>query len=396
MSTKNSKKSDNSQNYFHIYNKVVEHRNLFNDKKDFEVFLNYLKEYLTPPPGTDQIKKTFSVKGRTFQGIPHQPKNYFNKVELIAYSLMPDHFHLLVRQKLPGTLEKLIRSICTRYAIYYNKKYHRSGSLFSGPYKKVDIADVSELLYLTRFFHLEPLHNKFKTINSIDYVYTSYPDYLGARNTSWLNTNLVLSYFDKSYNKNSIEKGDYKKFVETYELNQNEKKILERIIFKCIPKKLEKRDLKAQESESFKDVSTKPVSKAKSKIPEFAFLSTAIFIVLFSVGFRNVLSSSVEMLEPKQESVVSSPETTPTPQVSGLKDEKPTSKNILVITLDDVSSSVNIRKEPTTDSEIVGRAKDGDTFEFISKVSGWYQIKLDDGAAFVSENLVMVKEEETN
>lgn len=425
MPDKKSQKLNNKEYYFHIYNNGVENRNLFNDQQDYDIFLGYLKNYLTPPPDSETVKKTFSVKGRTYRGIPHQPKNYFNEVELIAYSLMPDHFHLLLSQKLPGSLEKLIRSLCTRYAIYYNKKYQRSGSLFSGPYKKVDITDVSELLYLTRNFHLESMQNK-HIDNNINYVYSSYPDYLGVRNTSWIYPNTVLSYFDKTYDKSSIEKGNYKNFVETYALNQKEKKILERIIFKCMPKRLEKRDLKAQEDESFKDVSTKPVSKPKSNVAKFAFLSTAIFVVLFSIGLRNVLSSITEDLEPKQESVISTPEVittpqvsgledeasdlnvvhtsspsslpeiTPTPQVSGLADEKLVPKNILVIKIDDKSSSVNIRKEPATDSEIVGRAKDGDTFEFISKVPGWYQIKLDDGTAYVSENLVVIKEEEAN
>ena len=121
--------------YSHIYNKGVEKRILFNDEEDYAVFLNFLKDYLSALKDPDSLKKDFKVNGRTFQGTPHQPKNYFNQVELLAYSLMPDHFHLILHQKTRGSLESFIRSLCTRYSIYYNKKYQRTGSLFEGPYK---------------------------------------------------------------------------------------------------------------------------------------------------------------------------------------------------------------------------------------------------------------------
>ena len=139
--------------YFHIYNKGVEDRNLFNSDQDFNVFVDYLKDYLSDPPSSKELKKTFSVNGRTFQGVPHQPKNYFGKVDLIAYGLLPDHFHLLVKESSKDSIQKLIRSLSTRYAIYYNKKYKRSGSLFQGPYKSARVKGLPELLYLTRYIH---------------------------------------------------------------------------------------------------------------------------------------------------------------------------------------------------------------------------------------------------
>jgi len=110
------------QAYFHIYNTAIEERRLFNDPQDYDTFLSFLNEYLTTPPNPEETKKNFSVNGRVFRGVPHQPKNYFNEVELIAYSLLPNHFHLVVNPIRKNSLEKLIRSLCTRYAIYYNKK----------------------------------------------------------------------------------------------------------------------------------------------------------------------------------------------------------------------------------------------------------------------------------
>ena len=423
-SIKNSKKLDKNKVYSHIYNKGVENRNLFNDQQDYEVFLGFLKDYLTPPPDSEKVKKTFSVKGRTFKGIPHQPKNYFKKVELIAYCLMPDHFHLLVNQLIEGSLEKFIRSLCTRYAIYYNKRHQRRGSLFSGPYKKVDITNVSELLHLTRYFHREPFQENLNDNNLSKNVYTSYRDYLGARVTPWIKSNSALSYFDKSKNKYFKGVSGYKNFVEKYKLKREEKKTLERIIIESVPEKLERRNLKVEKTKSFKEVPTEPVSKPRSKIPEFTATTTVVFVLLITLGVRNIkiseaqtknsmtagLSGPIHLLAKVKsllETDISSimPALSPTPplsepvsgQVSGMEDEKPEAVKILVIKINDESESVNVRKGPTTKSEKIGKAKDGDTFELVSQDSGWYQIKLDDGEiAFVSARYAEIEEGEIN
>ena len=98
MPAKHIKRIDKEGGYFHIFNKGVSGKLIFNNEQDYEVFLSYLQDYLTTPSQLTNYKKEFIVKGRTFQGVPHQPKNYFDKVHLIAYNLMPDHFHLLLHQ----------------------------------------------------------------------------------------------------------------------------------------------------------------------------------------------------------------------------------------------------------------------------------------------------------
>ena len=387
MPALNHKKSNKTEAYSHIYNKAVEERSLFNNQEDYEVFLGYLNDYLTIPPDPEKVKKSFSVNGRTFQGVPHQPKNYFNKVELIAYSLLPDHFHLLANQKLPGTLEKLIRSLCTRYAIYYNKKYQRSGSLFIGPYKSVQIKDVSQLLHLTRYFHHESFKEKGDLKNLNNDSYSSYEDYLGITSNPWVKPQVVLTYFDKSENDYFKGIDGYKNFVESYILKPDETRMLEKIVIESVPEHLEKRDLKPKEIESFKEVHAEPVSESRPKIPAFIATATAVFVFLFALGIKNI-KTSVALTE---NSVTSTPSA---PQVSGAEDVQPETKT-LVIKIGDGSESVNIRTEPSTKSEIVGKAFDGDTYELISKEEDWYQIKPDNGSnAFISTKYAVIEGEE--
>src|SRR3989344_6029163 len=135
--------------YIHVFNKGVENRVIFTEPQDYEIFLGYLRDYLSMPSDPESKKKDFTVNGRTFRGTPHQPKNYFQKVELVAYCLMPNHFHLLLHQQTKASTERFIRSLCTRYSMYFNKKYKRMGALFEGPYKSVHIKVQLQLLHLT-------------------------------------------------------------------------------------------------------------------------------------------------------------------------------------------------------------------------------------------------------
>ena len=228
MPAKNPYRTDEKGIYSHVYNKGVEKRIIFNDDRDCEVFLGFLKDYLTAPQDPESIKKSFTVHGRIFRGTPHQPKNYFNRVELIAYSLMPDHFHLLLDQKTRGSLESFMRSLCTRYSMYFNKKYQHTGALFEGPYKSVQIEDDTRLLYLTRYIH----HAGGSS---------SYAEHLGTRETLWVKPKVVQSFFDKAKTDLFKWTHSYKDFVEKYELSQKEKELIEGVIFESETQHLERR-----------------------------------------------------------------------------------------------------------------------------------------------------------
>jgi hypothetical protein len=369
MPAPETRKKENSSVYFHIYNKSVENRNLFNDQEDYEVFLNYLKDYLTSPESSESIKKTFMINGRTFRGIPHQPKNYYNKVDLIAYRLDPKKFHLLVHQKVHGSVAGFIRSLCTRYSIYYNKKYRRTGSLFEGPYKSVEFSDSHSLLLLTKYFHK----------NS---QYSSYAEYLGDKTTPWVQKNVI--HLDQVSGKN------YKYFVEQYELTDEESQILERIIFEDKTKELEEGNLETQQNVLIPDVPVPIAAQPKSRSAIFFATSAAFYLLLIGIGFNHVKTSKAININ----SEISLSE--PTPQVAGSEDQKPepTPNEILqpdssdkkMVVVVSGTEEVNIRKEPTTNSEIFSKAKDGDTFNFISKVDNWYQIKIDENnTAYISD-----------
>lgn len=347
MPAKSFHRINKESTYIHVYNKGIENKNIFSEAQDYEVFTGFLKEYLTPPK-PEAVKREFTVHGRVFHGTPHQPKNYFNKVELTAYSLMPNHFHLLLHQKTRGSVENFLRSLLTRYSIYFNKKYNRKGSLFEGPYKSVQINDQPGLLHLTRFFHRGSSQS-------------SYQEYLGLRKTSWVNSNIILS---------TINKDGYKDFVEKYKPNQNEKNIIEGITLESelqhFNHQPEKTEVKRNEV-----IDLEPILKTH----EFLMLAAVVFLILTTLGVRNIQASTKAGLTPHKilgASVKSTNSPKPTASYS------PTV--IVVVKINDGATSVNIRQKPDFNSEKIGEAKNGETFEFVSINSGWYEVKLANGS----------------
>ncbi|KKP46662.1 MAG: hypothetical protein UR39_C0009G0019 [Candidatus Woesebacteria bacterium GW2011_GWA1_33_30] len=207
MPAKNSIKLDIEETYYHVYNRGVDKRIIFEDEQDHKVFLNYLKEYLSPPRPLNELEVEVTLKGSTFKGIPRLLNNYFDQIHLLAYCLMPNHFHLLIKQKDIGMMKNFMRSLGTRYSVYFNKRYERSGSLFQGIYKAIVISNENYLVHLSRYIHLNPVELK---INPKD-AYSSYDDYIGLRNTSWIETETIKSYFSRENNKMA----SYKSFVES-------------------------------------------------------------------------------------------------------------------------------------------------------------------------------------
>ena len=204
--------------YYHVYNRGVEKRKIFEDSQDYKVLLNYFKEALLPSPKLDDLKTIFTLQGTSFRGVRRVPKNFHQKVNLIAYFFLPNHFHLLLHQTERENIEGFMRSVFTRYSTFFNKKYQRVGPLFQGIYKAAPIQDDSYLLHLTRYVHQNPSEHNL----DIKKAYSSYADYLGLRNTKWIRPEVVLIFF-KSQTLPLLKKyNDYRSFVEGYKKDSRE------------------------------------------------------------------------------------------------------------------------------------------------------------------------------
>lgn len=218
MPGKNALKIYIRDGYYHVYNRGVEKRIIFQDDQDYKVFLTYLKEALSPPPDPSTLKKEFSLRRQSFKGIPRQPKNYLGEIELLAFCLMPNHFHLLIKQKSNNSMEKFARSLLTRYSKYFNKRYERVGPLFQGRYKAVLVREDPHLLHLSRYIHLNPS----EYTNDLEGAYSSYSQYLGKTKAEWVKPETILSFFDQATKDFLKETNTYKDFVEKFKKDSQE------------------------------------------------------------------------------------------------------------------------------------------------------------------------------
>ena len=197
MPSKNIVKEFVPEAYYHIYNRGVAKQKIFLDDQDYKTFLSYLKLYLTFP----------NLQGPTLKVSPsRQLKNYFDQIKLLAYCLMPNHFHLFIFQKDQNDITNFMRSVATKYSRYFNKKYHRVGPVFQGNYKAVMVATENQFIYLSKYIHRNPLHAR---LDLEGYKYSSYQNYLGKFTQTWLDKSEILSYFSKLNQEES-----YQQFVE--------------------------------------------------------------------------------------------------------------------------------------------------------------------------------------
>ncbi|BCB05890.1 hypothetical protein KH172YL63_40230 [Bacillus sp. KH172YL63] len=126
-----------------------------------------------------------------------------------AYCLMPNHIHLLIEtQEIP--LEKIIRILHTRYAVYFNKKYDYVGHVFQGRYGSTKIDTPSYFIKASRYIHQNPVEAKL-TVSGEQYPWSSYPSYIHSIDNPLLSKERTLNYFPAP----QIQL--YKKFVETIE-----------------------------------------------------------------------------------------------------------------------------------------------------------------------------------
>lgn len=228
MAAKNSIKIYTEDGYYHIYNRGVEKRVIFLDQQDYAVFLNYLKEYLLPKD-EEGLREQLSDPNTSYKEKDKILKllrlnNFYGEITLLAYCLMPNHFHFFIKQKSALSIDKFMQSLGTRYTMYFNRKYKRVGSLFQAVYKAVLVETEQQFIYLSKYIHKQALALQGESLQGWEEKQPcSFPEYLGLRKTEWVHPGEVLAYFSTTNPTLS-----YRSFVQdTEELGAIEDIILE-------------------------------------------------------------------------------------------------------------------------------------------------------------------------
>ena len=156
MPARNTVKQYRTNAFYHVYNRGAGGRQIFLDDVDRRKFMSILQRHLVEPQREDS-GPTYAVY----------------EVELVAYCLMDNHFHMLLYQNEDiGAISGFMRSVITAYSMYFNLRHKDRGHLFQGIYKASYIDSDSYLLHISRYIHLNPR-------NYIRYEWSSLAVYLG-------------------------------------------------------------------------------------------------------------------------------------------------------------------------------------------------------------------------
>ncbi|MBI2574234.1 MAG: transposase, partial [Candidatus Wildermuthbacteria bacterium] len=146
--------------FYHLYNRGVEKRDIFANEKDYMKFLLSLHIFNTVD-SHENIHLDRKIKQGLDLVLPSlQHQHHQLLVDITAFCLMPNHYHLLVRQRAKNGIVRLIQRLGTGYTMYANKKYERTGVLFQGKFKSILVDKEEYLLALLNYIHLNPLDLK--------------------------------------------------------------------------------------------------------------------------------------------------------------------------------------------------------------------------------------------
>ena len=191
---------------YHIFNRGIDKRSTFTSYNE------YLRAYLTikyyqfiHPP----IKlSSYLLLSDEFR--KKADNNMIDKklVSIFAFCLMPNHFHLLIRQEVEGGISKFIGQFLNSYTRYFNTKHKRVGGLFLDQFKNILISGEGQLLHVSRYIHLNPYSSGIVTNfnDLIHYKWSSFGEYLYSDENGICNKGIIMSAFN---NKQNL----YKQFV---------------------------------------------------------------------------------------------------------------------------------------------------------------------------------------
>ncbi|MFZ0453717.1 MAG: transposase [Ignavibacteriaceae bacterium] len=150
---------------FHIYNRGCNKGKIFFEEDNYIFLLNKIKKY--------------SIEF---------------KISVLSYCLIPNHYHLVLRQNSEEQICKCVQFIFNGYVKAINKKYKRSGTLFEGKFKSVEIYDDKSILFVCRYVHRNPVDDKLVT-KIEDWKYSNYLEWIGKRDSKLFDENFVKKYF---------------------------------------------------------------------------------------------------------------------------------------------------------------------------------------------------------
>ncbi|MDD3905945.1 MAG: transposase [Candidatus Omnitrophica bacterium] len=157
---------------YHIFNKSISNFTIYNDAFEYLRMLTAI-QYYQSNPGKTSFSRFISLLEKEKTQIPTENKI----VDVIAYCLMPTHFHFILNEQKEGGIASFTNNLLNSYTRYFNIKHNRKGPLWQGRSRRVLVKTDEQLLHLTRYIHLNPV-TSYLVDNPGKWPYSSYDEYL--------------------------------------------------------------------------------------------------------------------------------------------------------------------------------------------------------------------------
>jgi len=151
--------------YYHFYNRGAHRLSIFREPENYLFVLRKVKHY----------------------------SRELN-LQVIAYCLLPNHYHFFVRQGGEAPARLLPQLVFNSYTKAYNRRYDHSGTLFEGHYKVKHVTTEAYMLNLCRYIHANPVHHGIVT-DVHDWPYSNYPEWIGDRTGALVDRELVTGHY---------------------------------------------------------------------------------------------------------------------------------------------------------------------------------------------------------
>ncbi len=163
-----------TEEYYHIYNRGVDKREIFTDRYDVDRFFRSMVAFNTVEPVGSLREVDLERKNSGSTPVHEDPL-----VDIIAYCLNPNHFHLLLKQKADGGVSEFMKRLAGGYTWYFNNKYERSGTLLQGRFKSSHIDTNEYLLHVSVYVNLNFRVHKYRG-EALENILSSWDEYMGT------------------------------------------------------------------------------------------------------------------------------------------------------------------------------------------------------------------------
>ncbi len=182
---------------YHVFNRGIAQQSIFLTKQDYQRALQVLVfySYVGVKIRFSYFKRLSDLQKNDF--MDNLRKNGQKQIELLAFCLMPNHIHFLIKEVRARGISTFMSNFQNSYAKYFNVRTARDGSLFKTMFKAKLIKSGDQLIHVVRYIHLNPttafILSDIKQLEN--YPWSSFPTYIGKHNLDIINKDLVLKYF---------------------------------------------------------------------------------------------------------------------------------------------------------------------------------------------------------